>query len=69
MNRLGGMKWVGHVGHMGEMGNVSKILVQKPEGMRLLRRSRCKWDDNIKMGRKEWGESVNWIHLSRDMDW
>jgi hypothetical protein len=32
---------------MGEMRNVFKILVRKPEGKRPLRRTRCKWEDNI----------------------
>jgi hypothetical protein len=44
-------------------------LVGKPEGKRLLGRSRCRWDDNIKMDLREIGrERVNWIHLVQDRD-
>jgi hypothetical protein len=35
---------------MGEMGNAYKILVRTPEGKSPLGRSRCRWEDNIKMG-------------------
>jgi hypothetical protein len=30
-------------------GNTKKILVGKPDGMRLLGRPRHRWEDNIKM--------------------
>jgi hypothetical protein len=39
------------------------------EGKRPLGRSRCKWEDNIKMDLREiWLEDVDWIHLSQDRD-
>jgi hypothetical protein len=43
-----------------------KILVEKPEGKRLLGRSRRRWEDN-RMDLKEinW-ESVDWIHRAQD---
>jgi hypothetical protein len=34
---------------MGEMRNVYNIFVGKPEGKRLLGRSRPRWEDNIRM--------------------
>jgi hypothetical protein len=34
----------------GDKRNAYRILVGKPEGMRLLGRLGSKWDDNIKMG-------------------
>jgi len=42
---------------MGEMRNAYKILVQKPEGKRLLGRPRCRWEDNIRMDLRE----RNWV--------
>jgi hypothetical protein len=40
------------------------VLVGKPEGKRRLGRSRCKWENNIKMDLRKYG--VNWIHLAED---
>jgi hypothetical protein len=34
---------------MGEIGGIYRVLVRKPEGKRLLGRSRHRWEDNIKM--------------------
>jgi hypothetical protein len=45
--------WTGHVARMGEKRNAYKILVGKPEGKRPLGRSRCKWEDDIKMDLRE----------------
>jgi hypothetical protein len=44
-------------------------LVGKPEGTRLLRRSRSSWVDNIKMDLNEigWGD-FDLIHLAQDRD-
>jgi hypothetical protein len=38
---------------MGEERGVYKVLVQKPEGKRLLGRPRCRREDNIKMALQE----------------
>jgi hypothetical protein len=39
----------------------------KPEGKRQLRRSRCRWEDNIKMDLKERDcGGMDWIHLAQD---
>jgi hypothetical protein len=49
------MRGVGNVSHMENSRVVYRILVRKPEGKRLLGRSRCKLDDNIKMDDQEVG--------------
>jgi hypothetical protein len=53
----------------GEVSNAYKILVGKPERKRSLGRSRCRWEDNIRVDLKEiaW-EGVDWIHLAQDRD-
>jgi len=40
---------------MGESRGVCRILVRIPEEKRPRGRPRCKWEDNIKMGRQEIG--------------
>jgi hypothetical protein len=49
---------------MGEERKVYKVLVGKPEGKRPLGRSRCRWEDGIKMDLREIGLGV-WIRF----DW
>jgi hypothetical protein len=45
--------------------NAYKILDGKSEGKRLLGRTNCRWDDNMKMNLKEIGyERVDWIYLA-----
>jgi hypothetical protein len=60
------MRWA----RMGEEKKVYKVLVGKPEGKRLLRRPRRRWEDGIRMNLGEigWG-SVEWIRLAQDRDW
>jgi hypothetical protein len=53
---------------MEDIRNVYKIFTGRPERKRLLRRSRCKWDDIIMDLREIWGEDVDWIHLVQDRD-
>jgi hypothetical protein len=43
------MRWAGHVARMGEKRDAYSILVGKSEGKRLLRRTRRRWVNNIKM--------------------
>jgi hypothetical protein len=45
------------------------ILVRKPEGKKLLGRSRRRWVHNIKMNIREieWG-GMDWIDMARDKD-
>jgi hypothetical protein len=44
--------------------------VGKPNGKKLLRRPRRKWEDDIEMNLRNivW-RSVEWIDLAQDMDW
>jgi hypothetical protein len=42
-----------HVACVGEMRNSYKILDRKPEGVKPLRRFRCRWGDNIKIYLRE----------------
>jgi hypothetical protein len=46
-----------------------RILVEKPEGKRPLRRFRRRWEDNIRMDFREIGwRGMDWIHLAQDRD-
>jgi hypothetical protein len=43
--------------------------VGNPEGKRLLRRPRHRWEDKIKMDLREIGfGGVDWIHMAQDRD-
>jgi hypothetical protein len=42
------MRWAGHVARMGEKRGEYRVLVRRSEGKRLLRRPRCRWEENIK---------------------
>jgi hypothetical protein len=54
---------------MGEKRGVYRVLVVKPEGKRLLRRPRLRWEDNIKVGLKEFEcGGMEWIELVLDRD-
>jgi hypothetical protein len=44
------MRWAGHVARMGAKRIVYSLFVGKPEGKRPLRRPRCRWIDDIKIG-------------------
>jgi hypothetical protein len=57
------MSWADNVARTGEMKNIHNILVGKPEGKRPLRRSKRKWEDNIRMVREIRWEGVECIHL------
>jgi hypothetical protein len=47
------MRQMVHVACMGEKRNACSVVVDKPEGNRYLARSRCRWEDNIKMTVRE----------------
>jgi len=55
---------------MGERRHVYMVSVGKPEGKRPLRRLRCRWEDNIKVGHQEvgCGEGMDWMELAQDRD-
>ena len=49
------MRLACHVACMGERRDAHRVLVGKPEGMRLLGRPRRRWEDNIKPDLQEVG--------------
>ena len=63
------MRCAGHVARVLERRGVSRVLVGKPEGKRLLWRPRRRWEDNIKMDVQKVGSRVvNWIELAQGRD-
>jgi hypothetical protein len=63
------MRWAGLMARMGEERKVYKVLVEKPEEKRPLRRPRCKWEEWIRMDLRETGWRVaDWIRLAQDRD-
>ena len=54
---------------MGEKRGIYRVSVGKPEGKRLLGRSRHRWEDNVKMDLQEAGcGSMDWIEPAQDRD-
>jgi len=54
---------------MGDRRGVFRVLVGKPEELGPLRRSRRRWEENIKMDLKEVGcGGIDWIELAQDRD-
>jgi len=41
------MRWAENIMRMGERRGVYRVMMGKPEGMRLLGRTRRKWEDDI----------------------
>jgi len=63
------MRWSGYVARMGERRGVYRVLVGKPVGKRPLKRTRHRWEDNIKMDFQEVGcGRMDWIELSQDRE-
>jgi hypothetical protein len=60
------MKWVGQVACMLERRGIFRISVGKPEGKRPLGRTRCRWEDNIKMDLQE--VECGGIQLAQERD-
>jgi hypothetical protein len=63
------LRWTGYVARMGAWIGACRVLVGKPEESRSVRRSRRRWEDNIKMDVLDvgWG-AMNWIDLAQDRD-
>ena len=60
---------MGHVASMGERRGVYRVLVEKPEGKRLLGRTRRRWEDNIEIDLQEVGcEGIDRVDLAQDRD-
>ena len=58
-----------HVVRMGERRVVHRVSVGRPEGKRALRRLRCRWEDNIKMGLQQVRcEGMKRIEVAQDRD-
>ena len=58
------LRWAGHAARMEEGSSrpTFKILRGKPTGKRHLRRSRRRWEDNVRMDLKELGINTrNWM--------
>ena len=54
---------------MGKGRGVYRVLVGEPEGKRPLRRSKRRWEDNIKMDLQEVGGGCgDWMELAQDRD-
>ena len=62
------VKQAERVPHMGERRGVYRVLVGKPEGKRSPGRSKCSWENNIKMDLQEedGGGGMDWIDLAQD---
>jgi len=54
---------------LGDRRGVYRVLVVKPEGMRLLVRPRRRWVDNVEMDLQEVGcGNMDWIDRAQDRD-
>jgi hypothetical protein len=61
------MRLLGHTAHMEDATNAYKILVRKPEGERALGRTKCRWEEHIKLHFVEIRcENVDWILRPHD---
>jgi len=58
------MWWAGYVVHLGDMRIAFKILIGNLKGKRPRVRSRCRWEDNIRVNLTEIGwKVVNWLRI------
>jgi hypothetical protein len=61
------MRWAERGAGKGKRRGLYRVLVEKPEGKRLLGRSRRRREDNIKMELQELGfGGMDWIDLAQD---
>ena len=64
------MRLTGHVARMEEGKSTIRSLICKPTGRRPLGRSRCRWEDNIRMDFEEIGINTrNWVDSAQDRDY
>ena len=64
------LRSAGHVGRIKEGRGSFKILTGTPTDKRLLGRRRRRWEDNIRMDRKEMGINTrHWVDSAQDMDY
>jgi len=69
VNKSRKMRWAVHAERMGQRRSLYKVLVGKAEGRRPLRRTRRRWEDNIKMELREVGcGGMDWNKLAQDTD-
>jgi len=62
------MRWTENLALKEERRFSYRVLVEKTEGKRQLGKSRCRWEDNIKMDLQEVGWGMDWIDLAQDRD-
>jgi hypothetical protein len=62
------MRWAGNVARMGEGRKVYRVLVDKTEEKSPLESLRRTWEDVIRMGLREIGWGLDWIHLAQNKD-
>jgi hypothetical protein len=69
MMKLRRMRLAGFVARIGVKRDAYRVLVEKPEGERPLRRPRRRWEGHIKKDLREigWG-GMDWIHLTHNRD-
>ena len=59
------MRWAGYVARMGERRGLYRALEGKPEGKRLLGKTKRTWEGNIKMDLQEVRcGGMDWIDLA-----
>ena len=65
MNHIKNIEMGRACGTYGDKRGAYRVLVTRPEGKRQLSRSRCRWEDNIKMDLQEvgWGLGTGLIWL------
>ena len=63
------MRWAGHEARIAEKRGVYRVLVEKSEGKRPLRRPRRRWKNTIKIDFQDLGcGCMDWIELAQDKD-
>ena len=63
------MRWARHLARMGDRNDVYRTWVwRKPEGKRVLRKPRRRWEDNFKKYIQEVRRCMVWITLAQDKD-